>query len=105
MNVPSLGVQLELQLLAYTTATPTPDPSHVCYLHQSSWQHRILNPLSEARDQTHSLMVLSWIVSAVPRRELPEALNSVLLIFEIIHLLYFINEFLNRKRSHFNLFT
>ena len=25
-------------------------------LHHSSWQHRILNPLSEARDQTHILM-------------------------------------------------
>ena len=30
--------------------------SHVCDLHQSSWQCRTLNPLSEARDQTCSLM-------------------------------------------------
>ena len=29
-----------------------PDPSHVCYLHHSSWQGWILNPLSEARDPT-----------------------------------------------------
>ena len=28
--VPSLGVQSEVQLLAYATATATPDPSHVC---------------------------------------------------------------------------
>ena len=33
----------------------------VAGLHHSSWQHRILNPLSEARDQTHNLMVPSWI--------------------------------------------
>ena len=29
----------------------------VCNLHHSSWQCRILNPLSEARDQTRNLMV------------------------------------------------
>ena len=26
------------------------DPSCLCYLHHSSWQHQILNPLREARD-------------------------------------------------------
>ena len=31
------------------------DPSHTCKLHYSSWQCWILNPLSEARDQTHIL--------------------------------------------------
>ena len=35
--------------------------SHVCDLHHSSWQHRILNPLREARDRTCSLMVPSQI--------------------------------------------
>ena len=43
MEVPKLGVQLELQLLAYATATGTPDPSHVCDLYHSSQQYRILN--------------------------------------------------------------
>ena len=61
MEVPRLEVELELQLLAYTTATATQDLSHVCDLHRSSWQHQILNPLSEARDQTRNLMVPSWI--------------------------------------------
>ena len=41
-EVPSLGVQSELQPLDYTRATATPDPSHVCYLHHSSWQCWIL---------------------------------------------------------------
>ena len=39
----------------------TPDPSHVCDLHHSSRQCRILNPLSKARDRTHNLMVPSRI--------------------------------------------
>ena len=56
MEVPRLGVESELQLLSYTTATATPDPSHVCDLHRTSWQRRILNPLSEARDWTCNLM-------------------------------------------------
>ena len=29
MDAPRTGVELELQLPAYTTATVTPDPSHV----------------------------------------------------------------------------
>ena len=56
MEVPRLGVKLELQLPAYTTATTTEDLSRVCQPHHSSRQHQILNPLSEARDQTRNLM-------------------------------------------------
>ena len=36
MEVPRLWVELELQLLAYTTATAKPDPSRICHLHHSS---------------------------------------------------------------------
>ena len=61
MEVPRLGVELELQLLAYTTATATPDPSHIFNLHHGSRQCRSLNPLSEARDRTCVLMVTSQI--------------------------------------------
>ena len=61
MEVPRLGVESELQLLAYTTATATPDPSHICNLHQSSQQCQILKLLSEARDQTYVLMDTSQI--------------------------------------------
>ena len=55
------SIYLEIELSAYTTATATPDLSRVSDLHHSSWQHRILNPLREAMDQTHYLMVPSWI--------------------------------------------
>ena len=57
MRVPRLGVQWELQLPAYATATATPDPCHVCNLHHNSRQCEILNLLSEAKDRTHNLMV------------------------------------------------
>ena len=35
MEVPTLGIESELQLLAYTTATAMPDPNHVYDLHHS----------------------------------------------------------------------
>ena len=60
-EVPRLGVELELQLLAGTTATATPDLSHDCSLHHSSQQRWILNPLGGARDRTCNLMVPSRI--------------------------------------------
>ena len=53
MKVLRLGIESELQLLAYTTATGTQDPSHVCNPHH--------NPLGRARDQTHVLMDTSWV--------------------------------------------
>ena len=51
-EVPRLGAELELQLLAYTTAREAPDPSLICDLHHSSRQCWILNSLSETRDWT-----------------------------------------------------
>ena len=56
MEVPRLGVELELQLPASTTATATWDLSRVYSLYHSSLQRQILNPLSEAKDQTRVLM-------------------------------------------------
>ena len=44
MEVPGPGVKSELQLPAHATAIAiaTLDPSHICALCQSLWQHRIL---------------------------------------------------------------
>ena len=40
-EVPRLGVEVELQLPAYTTAIATQDPSCVCDLHHSSQQAQV----------------------------------------------------------------
>ena len=61
MEVPRLGVEPELQLPAYATATAKPHLSHICDLHHSLWQHQILNPLSEARDRICILMDISQV--------------------------------------------
>ena len=45
MEIPRLGVELELELPAYATATAMPDGSHILDLHHSSRQCQILNPL------------------------------------------------------------
>ena len=47
---PRLGVELELQPWAYSTATVTLDPSRICILHCSLWQCWILSQESKARD-------------------------------------------------------
>ena len=47
MDFSRLGVESELQLLAYTIATW--DQSHIFDLYHSSQEHQILNPLIEAR--------------------------------------------------------
>ena len=60
MEVPRLG---ELQLLAYDTATATPDKRHIFDLCCSSQQRQILNPLSEAGDWTHIFMDTSWVLN------------------------------------------
>ena len=70
VEVPRLGVELELQLLAYATASTTLDPSHIFNLHHSSWQHQILNQLSRARDRTCILMDTIGFVTAEPQWEL-----------------------------------
>ena len=71
IQVPRVGVELELQLQAFTTATATRDLGHICDLHHSSWQHQILNPLSESRDRTCTLMntsqvCYSWATMGTP---------------------------------------
>ena len=61
MEVPRVGVKLELQLLTYTTATAMWDPNYVCDPQHSSRQYWIFNPLSKARDGTCILVNTSQI--------------------------------------------
>ena len=68
MEVPRLGGKSELRLLAYTTAMAMRDLSCICDLHHSSGQHRILNPLSEARDQTLIFMDPSRVLNPLSHK-------------------------------------
>jgi len=76
MEVPRLWVESELQLPAYTTATATLDSSCICDLHLSSRQHLILN------------WATSWFlvrfVSATPRQELPQWLDSLASLYQTL---------------------
>ena len=72
MEVPSRGVESELS----QTATGTGDPRHVWDLHHNSRQHRILNPLSEARDRTCILIDASQICWATRGTPLVYFLDS-----------------------------
>ena len=56
-----LGVEMKLELLAYTTATAMQDPSGICDLHYSSQKCWILNPLSRVRVRTSNLMDTSYV--------------------------------------------
>ena len=75
MKVPRLGVELVLQLLAYTTATAIPDPSHIRDLYHSSPQLWFLNPLSKARDPTCILMDTSQVLNLLSHNK-----NSAILV-------------------------
>ena len=55
MENPGLGVEWELQLLAYLTDTAMVDLSGVCDQPTSLWQRQTLIPLTEAWDGTHIL--------------------------------------------------
>ena len=81
MKVPRVGVELELQLLAYTTATAIPDPSQVCDLHHSSQQHWIPNPLSKARDRTCVLVDTSQVLKQLSHNRNSSWLFSQLCLF------------------------
>ena len=50
--------QIRAAAAVYTTAMVTPDPSHICHLHHSLGQHRIVNALSKTRYQISILGVL-----------------------------------------------
>ena len=61
MEIPRLGVETKLPLLAYSTAIATRDQRHICNLHYSSQQCQIFNPLRKARVWTWVLMDTSRV--------------------------------------------
>ena len=94
MEVPRLGVESELLLPAYITAAATQNPSCICNLHHSSRQHRILNPLREARDRTLVFMDTSQICFHWTMMGTPWPLFLFLFIFIFLSFFHFLG------RSH-----
>ena len=86
MEVSGLGVESELQLLAYVTATATECPSYICNLHTTAHHNTgSFNPRSEARDQTRILMDTSWVRYRWTTRGSPP---RVIWIFQAFYLWY-----------------
>ena len=56
MEAPRLGGQIRAAAAGLHPAIATQDPSHICHLHYSLWQHQTLNPLNEAKVRAHILM-------------------------------------------------
>ena len=70
MEIPRLGVKLELQLLACPTATWV--LSSICDLHHSSQQHRIPNHWARLGIEPTSSCILVGFVSREPQPKLPK---------------------------------
>ena len=81
LEIPRLGIESELQLPAYTTATAMPDLSHICDLCCSWWEPQILNPLSKARDGTRILMDTSQVLNTLSHNR-----NSFFFVFFVFML-------------------
>ena len=63
------GVKWELQLLDYTTATATWDPTHLYNLPYRSWQRQILNPLARSGIKPTSSWILVRFITVGPQQE------------------------------------
>ena len=70
MQILRLGVESELQLLAYAIATPTLDLSHICDIHHSSLQYRIFNHWARPGIEPEITWLLVGFISSVPQWEL-----------------------------------
>ena len=66
---PGPGVK-EVQLLAHTTARAILGLNHICDLHQSLWQHWILNPQVRPRIKPVSLWMLVGFLTLEPQQKL-----------------------------------
>ena len=79
---------IRVAALAHTTATVTPDPSHICNLHHSLRHPLILNPRSEARDHIEPTsswilvrFVTRWAAMETPRDFVIKVLSEITLNF------------------------
>ena len=85
-----------LQVSAYTTATATQDLIRVWDLNHSSRQYQILNPLIEARYQSHIFMDPSQVISTEPWWEF---LENIFFNGRILGIWKFLRQELDQSRS------
>ena len=69
MEVPRLGVESELQLLAHATATAVWDPSHVCDLHHIHSNAGFLTHSARPGIEPESSWILVGFTSSEPQWE------------------------------------
>ena len=82
MEVPKLGVKLELQLLVYTTALAAWDPSYICNLHHGSQQRWFPNPLARLGFELTSSWILVRLVISETHNE--NSLKDVIFFFFLL---------------------
>ena len=69
MEVPRLGAESDLQLLAYATATATQDLSYICKLHHSSSNTRSLTHWERPGIDPATSGLLAGFIFAMPQQE------------------------------------
>ena len=93
IEVPRLGVESELHLLAYTTATAMQDPSCISDLHHSSRPHQI--PLMRPEIEPTSSWILVGFVPAEPQWELSQLPEFESVLCQLLHVLQKVRELLS----------
>ena len=83
MKVPRLGIESELQLLACTTTTATPVPSHVWALHYSYGNTRSLIHWASPGIKPKSSWILVRFITIEPQWELPKVWTFYFFVYSV----------------------
>ena len=78
MEVHTLGVELELQLQSYATATAPLDQSLICDLSHSFQQRQILAPWARPAIESASSWTLCWVLNPLSHNRNPLDLDLLL---------------------------
>ena len=77
-------IQVSATGLCHSHSNVVPDPSHICDLCCSLWQHQILNSLSEARGWTCILTETVLCFSSFGQRKIVELTKNIDLMFYLL---------------------
>ena len=85
MEVPRLGIELELQLLAYTTAKAMPEPSHICLQlvgNTGSVFHLVRSGIEPTSSWILAVFLTHWAIMGTP--------NMIFFVLIVCSLNYFL---------------